>query len=44
MELSDNIIYTAMQRLVMIHYQKIVYADLTGDTYFVLKQQVLTEI
>lgn len=37
MELSDNIIYTAMQRLVMIHYQKIVYADLTDDTYFVLK-------
>ncbi len=37
MELSDNLIYTAMQRLVMIHYQKIVYADLTDDTYFVLK-------
>lgn len=37
MELSDNLMYTAMQRLVLMHYQKVLYVDLTEDFYSVLK-------
>ena len=37
MELSDNLMYTAMQRLILLHYQKILYVDLTEDFYSVLK-------
>lgn len=37
MELSDNLMYTAMQRLILLHYQKILYVDLTDDFYSVLK-------
>ncbi|MGN0728004.1 EAL domain-containing protein [Treponema sp.] len=37
MELSDNLMYTAMQRLVLLHYQKVLYVDLTEDFYSVLK-------
>ena len=37
MELSDNLMYTAMQRLILLHYQKVLYVDLTEDFYSVLK-------
>lgn len=37
MELSDSLMYTAMQRLILLHYQKILYVDLTEDFYSVLK-------
>lgn len=37
MELSDNLMYTAMQRLILLHYQKVLYVDLTDDFYSVLK-------
>lgn len=37
MEISDNFMYTAMQRLILLHYQKILYVDLTDDFYSVLK-------
>lgn len=37
MELSENLMFTAMQRLILIHYQKILYVDLTDDFYTVLK-------
>lgn len=39
MELSDNLIYQALQRLAMMSYQKILYADITADTYTVLKTE-----
>lgn len=37
MELSDNIIYSALQRLALIHYQTILYVDFTDDRYSVLR-------
>ena len=37
MELLDSLMYTAMQRLILLHYQKVLYVDLTEDFYSVLK-------
>lgn len=37
MELSDNIMYETMQRLILLHYQKILYVNLTEDFYSILK-------
>jgi len=39
MELSDNLLYQAFQRVAMISYQKIIYVDLTANTYTVLKTE-----
>lgn len=39
MEISDQLVYESLQRLAMLSYQKILYADLTADTYTVLKTE-----